>query len=120
MATVKEIQDQVKNTVKKSQDTVVATVKGWTDTVNKAVPEINLPFAEQIPNYVPQAKSAVNSAFDIAEQVVSRQRELVNNVLDAVDTRLSPAETTTAAASDTTSKTTSQTKSETKSATKSA
>lgn len=120
MATVKEIQDQVKNTVKKSQDTVVTTVKGWTDTVNKAVPEINLPFAEQIPNYVPQAKSAVNSAFDIAEQVVSRQRELVNNVLDAVDTRLSPAKTTTAAASDTTSKTTSQTKSETKSATKSA
>lgn len=119
MPTVKEIQDQVKDTVKKSQDTVAETVKGWTDTVNKAVPEINLPFAEQIPNYVPQAKSAVNSAFDIAEQVVSRQRDLVNNVLDAVDTRISSAKTKTAKASSTTS-TTSTTKSETKGETKSA
>lgn len=118
MPTVKEIQDQVKDTVKRSQDTVVETVKGWTDTVNNAVPEINLPFAEQIPNYVPQAKSAVNSAFDIAEQVVSRQRELVNNVLDAVDTRLSSARTKTGEAAGTKAAGTkaSGTKSETKSA----
>ncbi|HLG01531.1 MAG TPA: hypothetical protein VI916_13770 [Acidimicrobiia bacterium] len=91
MPSVTEIQNQVVETVKKGQDLAVDTVKGWTETVSNFVPE-GLPFAEQIPNYIPQAKSAVNTAFAVAEQALTRQRELVIGILDTVEGRLVKAQ----------------------------
>lgn len=91
MPSVTEIQQQVVETVKKGQDLVVETVKGWTETVGNLVPE-SLPFSDQIPNFVPQAKSAVNTAFTIAEQAVTRQHELVIGILDTVESRLTKAQ----------------------------
>lgn len=91
MPTVTDIQTQVVETVKKGQDLAVEAVKGWTETVTNLVPE-NLPFADSIPNYIPQAKSAVNTAFAVAEQALTRQRELVLGILDTVEVRLAKAQ----------------------------
>ena len=87
MPKVAEIQSQVVETVKKGQELAAETVKGWTETASKFVPQIPLP------NFVPQAKSAVTTAFTIAEQSVARQREMVLGILDTVESRLSKAET---------------------------
>lgn len=91
MPSVTNIQTQVIDTVKKSQDLAVDTVKGWTETVSNFTPD-SLPFAEQIPNYIPQAKSAVNTAFAVAEQALTRQRELVIGILDTVEARITKAQ----------------------------
>ncbi|MBI2170204.1 MAG: hypothetical protein HYU28_12010 [Actinobacteria bacterium] len=91
MPSVTEIQNQVVETVKKGQTLASETVKGWTETVSGFVPE-SLPFADQIPNFIPQAKSAVATAFTIAEQTVARQRELVLGILDTVEDRLAKAQ----------------------------
>lgn len=91
MPNVTEIQSQVAETVKKAQDLASETVKGWSETASKLVPD-QIPFADQIPNFIPQAKSAVNTAFLAAEQAVARQRELVIGILDSVETRLVKAQ----------------------------
>ena len=92
MPKVAEIQSQVVETVKKGQELAAETVKGWTESASKFVPEL------PIPNFIPQAKSAVNTAFTIAEQSVARQREMVLGILDTVEGRIAKAPAKKAAA----------------------
>lgn len=88
MPNVSEIQNQVSESVKKGQEAVSGAVKNLGDSIDKIVPEVKIPFADQLPQYIPTAKSAVNTAFDVAEQAVTRNREFVIGILDAVENRL--------------------------------
>jgi len=89
MANVSDIQNQVREAVKKGQETVTETLKTVQESVATIVPEIKLP--EQVPNYIPQAKAAVQGAFEVAGTAVARSGEFVVGVLDTVETRLFPA-----------------------------
>src|SRR6266536_1292695 len=76
----KEVQEQILETVRTSQEAVVNGVRAWSEAIKKvALPLPSYPLAEQLPKPV----DAVDSAFDLAEQLLAAQREFAHSLLGA-------------------------------------
>lgn len=94
MSTTDELAAKVREATQKGQEAVLTAAKTWSDTATHLLSEID---PSRAARYVPRARSAVNSAFDVAERAVSRQRDVVLAVLDTVEQRLADEGTGTEA-----------------------
>ncbi len=75
-----EVQEQILLTVRKSQEAVVDAVRAWSEAVEKvALPLPSYPMADRVPKPV----EIVDGAFDLAEQLLTAQREFAHNLLGA-------------------------------------
>jgi transketolase len=82
----REIQDEVLSAIRKSQAAVVDAIERWTTTVQSLKPELpdlNLPFADNIADKLPKPEELVKSAYDFAEKLLASQRKFAEDVLKA-------------------------------------
>ena len=76
----RDLQDEILKLIRTSQDTVVDALQAWTTTVQSVTPnfpKVNLPYADRLP----KPETLVNGTYDLAEQLLSAQRKLANDVL---------------------------------------
>jgi hypothetical protein len=83
---VEEIQDEVLSVINKSQAAVVDAIERWSTTVQSLKPELpdlNLPFADNVTGKLPKPEDLVKSAYDFAEKLLASQRKFAEDVLKA-------------------------------------
>jgi hypothetical protein len=77
-----DVQDELLKVIRTSQETVVEAVKTWVDTVKAVTPKISsaqLPLAEKLP----KPQDVVASAYDLAEKLLSGQRQFAEELVKA-------------------------------------
>ena len=77
-----QVQEEILKTVRSSQSAVVEAIQTWARTVQSitpAMPDVNMPFAEKLP----QPQELIASAYDFAEQLLASQRKFAEDVLKA-------------------------------------
>jgi hypothetical protein len=77
-----QVQEEILKTVRSSQSAVVEAIQTWARTVQSitpALPDVNVPFAEKLP----QPQELIASAYDFAEQLLASQRKFAEDVLKA-------------------------------------
>ena len=77
-----QVQAEILKTVRSSQSAVVEAIQTWARTVQSitpALPDMNVPFAEKLP----QPQELIASAYDFAEQLLASQRKFAEDVLKA-------------------------------------
>jgi hypothetical protein len=74
------VQEEILKTVRNSQSAVIEAIQAWARTVQSimpALPDVNVPFAEQLP----KPQELVASVYDFAEQLLASQRKFAEDVL---------------------------------------
>ncbi len=69
-----DLQEEFLSTVRKSQETVIDAIKTWVETVQSItpkVPSVQVPGADKLP----KPEEVVASAYDFAEQLLTRTSE---------------------------------------------
>ena len=77
-----QVQEEILKTVRSSQSAVIEAIQTWARTVQSitpALPDMNVPFAEKLP----QPQELIASAYDFAEQLLASQRKFAEDVLKA-------------------------------------
>ena len=77
-----QVQAEILKTVRSSQSAVIEAIQTWARTVQSitpAMPDVNMPFAEKLP----QPQELIASAYDFAEQLLASQRKFAEDVLKA-------------------------------------
>ena len=77
-----QVQEEILKTVRNSQSAVIEAIQTWARTVQSitpALPDMNVPFAEKLP----QPQELIASAYDFAEQLLASQRKFAEDVLKA-------------------------------------
>ena len=77
-----QVQEEFLKTVRSSQSAVVEAIQTWARTVQSitpAMPDVNMPFAEKLP----QPQELIASAYDFAEQLLASQRKFAEEVIKA-------------------------------------
>ena len=77
-----QVQEEILKTVRSSQSAVIEAIQTWARTVQSitpALPDMNVPFAEKLP----QPQELIASAYDFAEQLLGSQRKFAEDVLKA-------------------------------------
>ena len=77
-----QVQEEILKTVRSSQSAVIEAIQTWARTVQSitpALPDMNVPFAEKLP----QPQELIASAYDFAEQLLASQRKFAEEVLKA-------------------------------------
>lgn len=73
--------DQAVSALKQADDAVVSVVSQASDFVGGMLPELGLPFPEQIPT----ARELVDTGFGLAEKVLKTQRTYLNELFKALE-----------------------------------
>ncbi len=78
----RDLQAEFLDTIRTSQETVVEAVKTWVATVRAVTPKV--PFA-QVPLVarLPKPENVVTSAYDLAEKLLSNQRQFAEELVKA-------------------------------------
>src|ERR1700744_338542 len=77
-----DVQDELLKVIRTSQETVVEAVKTWVDTVKAVTPKVpspQLPLADKLP----RPQDIVTNAYDFAEKLLSGQRQLPEELVQA-------------------------------------
>ena len=77
-----QVQEEILKTVRSSQSAVIEAIQTWARTVQSITPaltDMNVPFAEKLP----QPQELIASAYDFAEQLLASQRKFAEDVLKA-------------------------------------
>ena len=77
-----DVQDELLKVIRTSQGTVVEAVRTWVETVKAVtpkVPSVQLPLAGKLP----KPQDVVASAYDLAEKLLSDQRQFAQELVKA-------------------------------------
>jgi hypothetical protein len=86
-STLTDAQEQLLGLVRESQQAALKAVSSWTEQTAKLVPSTpDLPFSEL---YAKPAE-VVDSGFELAQQLLSSQREFVKELLETTNTAEAP------------------------------
>jgi hypothetical protein len=85
-----DLQEEFLSATKKSQEIVLQAIKTWVEAaqaVTPKVPNVKLPFADQLPN----PADLVSGGYDFAEKVLANQRHFAEEILE-LTAKLVPGE----------------------------
>jgi hypothetical protein len=77
-----DVQDELFKVIRTSQETVVEAVKTWVETVKAVTPKVpspQLPLAHKLP----KPQDIVTNAYDLAEKLLSAQRQFAQELVEA-------------------------------------
>ncbi|MFN2591152.1 MAG: hypothetical protein ABR518_10355 [Actinomycetota bacterium] len=77
---MQETQDAVLDAIKQGEDFVIGTVATVSERVGEMLPELELPFADQIPDPIELS----NQYFDFVGELVKQQKDYTAGLLAAV------------------------------------
>jgi hypothetical protein len=80
--TPQDVQDELLKVIRTSQETVVEAVRTWVETVKAVTPKVSsaqLPLADKLP----KPQDIVTSAYDLAEKLLSSQRQFAKELVKA-------------------------------------
>jgi len=81
-STQQELQDQFLSIVRKSQEMTLDVIKSMVDTVQTITPKlpsVDVPFADKLP----KPQDVVASGYDLAEKLLSSQRQFADELVKA-------------------------------------
>ena len=81
-STQQELQDQFLSIVRKSQEMALDVIKSMVDTVQTITPKlpsVDVPFADKLP----KPQDVVASGYDLAEKLLSSQRQFADELVKA-------------------------------------
>ena len=80
--TQQELQDQFLSIVRKSQEIALDAIKSMVDsvqTITPKIPVVDVPFADKLP----KPQDVVARGYDVAEKLLSSQRQFADEVVKA-------------------------------------
>ena len=80
LSTVESIETQVLDALTQAQDLAIQAVSSVTSVVEPVVPDLPVPFADQLPT----AAELVDSAYGFAEAILKNQHQFASKLVDAV------------------------------------
>jgi hypothetical protein len=77
---MKDTQDTILSTIKQGEDYVIGTVATVSERVGELLPELEIPFADQVPDPIELS----NQYFDFVGELVKLQKDYTAGLLEAL------------------------------------